>query len=101
MTDPVSPVKDHRGHAGRAELWGGAIVLAVAAFFWFAWYTDRTGRGERAFLLFAIAFLVPLGLAVIATGLLARNQWSRRQWRVVGTLVLVVVALVTLWVWHV
>ena len=101
MTDPVSPGRNHSGHAGRAELWAGTIVLAVAATLFFMWYTDRSGHGERAFLLFPVAFVAPLGLGAIASGLVARYQWPWRQRRVFGTLLVAAGALVAIWVWHV
>ena len=101
MIDTTSPGHNHRGHAGRAELWGGTIVLVVVAAFCFAWYTDHSGRGERAFLLFPVAFLAPLGVGAIASGLVARYQLPWRQWRVAGALLVAVVALVAIWVWHV
>jgi hypothetical protein len=98
MPDSVSPKPHHPRRIGGAELRDGVIVLAVAWLFWFAWYTDDSGHGERAFLLLPVVLLAPFGLGAVVSGVAVRYEWPGRRWIALVPFILVAAAIAAVWV---
>ena len=98
MTHSVSLKRHHRRRIGGVELRDGLIVLAFAWLFWFAWYTDHSGHGERAFLLLPVVLLAPFGLGVVVSGVAVRYQWPGRRWFALLPFILVAAAVAAVWV---
>ena len=98
MLDSVSQSPQHQRRIGGAELRDGVIVLAVAGLFWVAWYTDRSGHGERAFLLLPVVFLAPFGVGAVVSGVAVRYGWPGQRWFALLPFVLVAAAIAAAWV---
>jgi hypothetical protein len=98
MTHYVSPESHRRQRIGEAELRDGLIVLTFAWLFWFAWSTDDSGHGERAFLLLPVVLLAPFGLGAVVSGIAVRYGWPGHRWFALLPFILVAAAVAAVWV---
>lgn len=78
---------------GRIECGIGAGLLAFGALFYFAWLTDTSGHGERAFLLLPAFALIPPGLGFLLGGAAVWAQipgWRVFRWAPIAGVCVVV-----------
>jgi len=74
---PVNGQRADVPRKGRFELLGGMVVCAFAALFYWAWATDTSGHGERAFLLLPVVVLAPFGIGSLLAGAALWYSWPK------------------------